>query len=106
MRHGDASGAREFFAQSIRHAEELLAQTPDLHETLDAKGLALCGLALCDDPQHVAAAMETYEAARQITSAAGTVQDALLHFDALAVTDTENLLASVRPFVAGKVPEE
>jgi len=99
VRRGDRPGARVLFADSIRRSDELLAQTPELYEMLQAKGLALCGLALCDGPQHVPAAIEAYRAARTITSAAGIVQDALMLFDALAADDTANLLAPVRPTV-------
>ena len=106
VRRGDRTGAREFFADSIRRADELLAQTPELYEMLQAKGLSLCGLALCDGPEHVPAAIEAYRAARRITSAAGIVQDALMLFDALAAADTANLLAPVRPAIGQAAQEE
>ena len=99
VRRGDRTGARVFFADSIDRADQLLAQTPELYEMLQAKGLALCGLAICDGPQHVLAGTEAYRAARKITSAAGIVQDALMLFDALAAADIDNLLDAVRPAV-------
>ncbi|MBI5652999.1 MAG: hypothetical protein HZC40_21510 [Chloroflexi bacterium] len=39
----DPSG---FFRAAIAHADALLAQTPELYAALDAKGIALCGLAI------------------------------------------------------------
>jgi len=69
-------------------------------------GLAVCGLALCDCPQHVPAAIEAYCVAHRITSAAGIVQDALMLFDALAAADTANLLAPVRPAIGQAAQED
>ena len=47
LRQGERETAQEAFTKSIAQADEILAKTPDYYSALDAKGLALCGLALC-----------------------------------------------------------
>jgi tetratricopeptide (TPR) repeat protein len=94
--------AQSHFAEAIRHAEALLTETSQLYAALEAKGLSLCGLALCEDSRHLVAAQDSYRAARTVTSADGVVRQALLMFDALAVADTTHLLATVRPLIAGQ----
>lgn len=96
--------AQNNFAEAIRQADALLMQTPQLYAALEAKGLSLCGLALCEGSRHLVAALECYRAARVVTSADGVVQQALLLFDVLALADTTDLLASVRSVVAGESP--
>ena len=46
LRQGERETAQEAFTKSIAQADEILAKTPDYYSALDAKGLALCGLAL------------------------------------------------------------
>jgi hypothetical protein len=38
------------FTKSIAQADEILAKTPDYYSALDAKGLSICGLLICDLP--------------------------------------------------------
>ncbi|MEO8358150.1 MAG: tetratricopeptide repeat protein [Chloroflexota bacterium] len=47
LRQGDVSAAHQSFTRAIAQADEILAKTPDYYSALDAKGLALCGLAVC-----------------------------------------------------------
>ena len=49
LRQGERETAQEAFTKSIAQADEILAKTPDYYSALDAKGLALCGLAICVD---------------------------------------------------------
>ena len=70
---------------------------------LDAKGLALCGLALCTaDRSLVVEAKAAYAAARAIISAKGVVGRVLQLFDGLAVADTSGLLLGVREVAGGQ----
>ena len=48
LRQDDRPAAREAFAAAVAAADGILAQTPEFFGALDAKGLACCGLALCD----------------------------------------------------------
>ncbi len=48
LRQGERETAQEAFAKSIAQADEILAKTPDYYDALDAKGLSICGLAICD----------------------------------------------------------
>ena len=66
------------------------------------KGLALCGLALCEDERHLPAAEEAFAAARKITRAKGVVASVLNLFDALAVADKERNPAPARKAAEGE----
>lgn len=100
--HGDGITAHESFAAAMRRANTLLAHTPQLYNALDAKGLALCGLALIEGNQHLPAAIEAYRAARAINKDAGAVARVLRLFDALAVADAGGMLAGVRAAAGGE----
>jgi len=127
LRQGDASAARQAFTRAIAQADEILAKTPDYYSALDAKGLSICGLLICDlrlksdvrgavsapnddapktgqgDPAPtVDEAIKTFRAARKIAPHAGVVKSVLRLFDELAKCDTEGLLEGVREAVEGK----
>ncbi|HLO16813.1 MAG TPA: tetratricopeptide repeat protein, partial [Anaerolineales bacterium] len=110
LRKGERETAQEAFAKSIAHADEILAKTPDFYSALDAKGLALCGLALCaDDGQltidrgkTIAEAVETFRKARKIAPHAGVVKSMLRLFDELVKCDEEGILKDVRQAVQGQ----
>ncbi|MCB0111424.1 MAG: hypothetical protein KDE53_36130, partial [Caldilineaceae bacterium] len=112
LRLNQATAAQDSFTAAIAHANGLLAQTPQLYDALDTVGLAQAGLALCgaSNPvfvknrvaEHVTTAIESYSAARAITSAPGIVRRVLRLFDALAVVDTEGVLTDVRAAAAGE----
>jgi tetratricopeptide (TPR) repeat protein len=101
LRQGDGSTASEAFTRSIVQAVEILAKTPDYYDALDAKGLALCGLALCDGEQHIPAALETFRAARKIAPHAGIVERVLRLFEELVKCDEEGVLGEVRKAAEG-----
>jgi len=48
LRQGERETAQEAFTKSIAQADEILAKTPDYYSALDAKGLSICGLLICD----------------------------------------------------------
>ncbi|MCB0123346.1 MAG: tetratricopeptide repeat protein, partial [Caldilineaceae bacterium] len=112
LRLDQPTAAQESFTMAIAHANGLLGQTPELYAALDTVGLAQAGLALCgaSNPvfvknrvaEHVTTAIESYSAARAITSAPGIVRRVLRLFDALAVVDTEGVLTDVRAAAAGE----
>ena len=129
LRQGDETAARQAFKHTITQAEEILDKTPEYYETLDAKGLALSGLAICDfrlkiddgrgavsTPNDapiaigrdnlaptVNDAIETFRKVREIAPHAGIVKQNLRLFDELAKGDTEGVLEGVRKAVEGKV---
>ncbi len=107
----DSSGlgdAREAFTAAIQHADALLAQTPELYDALDAKGVALCGLSLCGTGEgkgaiqlrpYVSDAVAAFRAARAINRDAGIVARVAWLLDALALADpngTEKLTEARR----------
>ncbi len=106
LRQGNPAPAREAFASALEHAEALLARTPDLYDLLDAKGLALAGLALlasdtAEAEALVSQAVEAFRAARVACAAAGVVGRVLRLLDALAVADVEGRLQDIRAAAQG-----
>lgn len=95
LRQGERTAARQAFTTALRHANKLLAQTPQLYNVLDAKGLALCGLVLCEGRQHLASAQQAFQAARAINANAGTVARVVCLFEALALADENGSLTEV-----------
>ena len=92
--------------QGLEETEKLLEMSANNLSALETKALSLCGLALCDDPKylttHSTIAKQAFQAARNITQAKGTVTQLLNRFDALALADTENILAPLRKVAAGE----
>jgi len=104
LRRGDIDAAKMAFMEAVVKADTILARTAQLYDALEAKGLALCGLAILGDPT-IEDAKSAYRAARKITTAKGIVGRVLQLFDALAVADTAGVLAGVRDVAAGKESE-
>jgi tetratricopeptide (TPR) repeat protein len=102
LRQGDRPAALEALSSALKEADSLLSRNPKKYDSLDVKGLALCGLALCEDIKHLPAAKEAFEEARAISSAPGVVQHILRLFDALAVADTVGVLRGIRRAAAGE----
>jgi len=96
LRQGDVEAARKAFDAAVDLADRVLARCDRNWEALDAKGLALSGLALLTGRNGLNAAVATFEAARQATSDAGLVRRILRQLDLLAPADTEALLERVR----------
>ncbi|RIK40647.1 MAG: hypothetical protein DCC55_14325 [Chloroflexi bacterium] len=101
LAQSDHQAARIAFQAANTATDLLLMHNPRNYLALDAKGLALCGLTLCEGESRVPAAIAAYRAARAATVAPGIVGRALRLFDALAVADVDGVLAPVRPVVAG-----
>ncbi len=104
LRQGERETAQEAFSKSIAQADEILAKTPDYYSALDAKGLALCGIAIVGATQWVAPtddAIQTFRAARKIAPHAGVVKSVLRLFDELVKCDEEGVLKGVREVIAG-----
>jgi tetratricopeptide (TPR) repeat protein len=103
LRQGDSVSAKNAFKAAVVASDALLGHNEQNYGALDAKGLALCGLALCDeDTNYIPDAISSYEAARSITRAPGIVGRVLQLFDELAKADTQGLLSGVREAAGGK----
>lgn len=107
LRQGDEVAAREAFVRAIEQADEILSKTAEYYDALDAKGLALCGLALTTGDSHLKddchlQAIETFRTARKIAPHAGIVKSVLRLFDELVKCDTDGILKDVRSAVEGK----
>ncbi|HKS39079.1 MAG TPA: tetratricopeptide repeat protein, partial [Blastocatellia bacterium] len=101
LRQQDCVAAQEAFAAAVTESDQLLDYSMQNFAALDSKGLALCGLALCDQVNRAQDAIEVYKAARAINKDAGIVNRVLRLFDALAVADDKGLLAGVRDAAGG-----
>ena len=101
IRQGRAAEAQAAFSEALAVAEASLKRTAQNLAALDTKALALCGLALCGDPNRAVAAAAAYRAARETSSAKGVIAAALKRFDALAAADTGGILAGVRDSAGG-----
>jgi len=114
LRQGEHAAAQEAFAAAVAQADALLAHTPQYYAALDSRGLALCGLALCEarNPRNqvsgrnlVSEAAAAFRAARAINRDAGIVSRVLRLFDALAAVDTAGVLEGVRAAANGQMNE-
>jgi len=105
LRQGDGAAAPEAFAAAVAQADALLTHTPQYYAALDSRGLALCGLALCEAGNLVSEAVAAFRAARAINRDAGIVKRVLRLFDALAAVDTAGVLAGVRAAANGRINE-
>ena len=108
LRQGERKTAQEAFTRSIAQADEILAKTPDYYSALDAKGLSICGLTICDfgltiegREELLAEAVKTFKRARKIAPHAGVVKSVLRLFDELVKCDEEGVLKGVREVIAG-----
>ncbi len=97
LRQGAGPAAREAFNAAVAQADQMLAHSAQNYGALDARGLALCGLALGGDVESagISGAIDAYRAARAINREAGVVGRVLRLFGALAAADTEGVLAGV-----------
>ena len=103
LRQGDRAPAHEAFEAAVEASDILLAHIDTNYDAMDAKGLALCGLALCEgESNYIEEAIHAYTKARSITRAPGIVGRVLGLFDELARADTQGLLAGVREAAGGK----
>ena len=101
LRQSELVAASEAFARGLTEADGLLAFSGENVSALDHKGLALCGLALCEDGRHLPLAEGAFAAARKITRAKGLVAGVLNLFDALAHADKDGILARMRKAAEG-----
>jgi tetratricopeptide (TPR) repeat protein len=122
LRQGEEVAARGAFVRAIGQADEILSKTAEFYSALDAKGLAICGLAICgedggrktvdggsenlDDGQRSTVyrqqAIETFRKARQVAPHAGVVKSVLRLFDELVKCDKDGTLKDVRKAAEGK----
>ena len=100
LRQGDRTIAQEMFEAAVQQVDGLLAYNKS-YLILDSKGLALCGLALCEDDKYLAAAINTYKEARTIARDAGVIGRVQRLFDALAQADGAGILNRVRATAVG-----
>jgi len=124
LRQGERETAQEAFMKSIAQADDILAKTPEYYSALDAKGLSICGLLICDlrlkidgrgnpsgqtetpdESRRVAPtvndAIETFKKARKIAPHAGVVKSVLRLFDELVKCDEAGILKDVRKAAEG-----
>ena len=102
LRAGDQAAAQQAFAAALTEADHMFAQTPGVYAALDTKGLALCGLMLCDGMDRVAAASQAYRQARALTQAPGIIQRTTVRsLEALIVNHLDGRLSPVQAAARG-----
>jgi hypothetical protein len=94
--------AAEAFQTAISHADVMLERCRQNYDALDAKGLALAGLAVLEGGQRPAEAIATFQAARAITTAPGVIGRVRGLLDLLAPADAAGVLAGVRAAADGE----
>lgn len=100
LRLGDVEPAREAFTAAITEAETLLGYCEKNFGALNAKGLSLCGLVLCEkNQQHIQTAVKAFEAAQKINKDPGYMKNLLSLFDEMAKEDKEGVLTEVREYL-------
>ena len=102
LRQGDRAAAAEAFSAAIAHAGVMLDRCEQNYDALDAKGLALAGLAVLEGSQGTAEAIAAFQAARAITSAPGIVAGVKRLLDALKSVDTAHILTGVYEAASGQ----
>jgi tetratricopeptide (TPR) repeat protein len=102
LRLGDREEARTRFSAALEQANEMLEWNAKHFAVLEIKGLALCGLLVCDGvPDLLSQATAAYNEARALTKDAGVVKRALRLFDGIGAAAPGGLLHVVRPAVEG-----
>jgi tetratricopeptide (TPR) repeat protein len=102
LRRSETSRARDTFREAVTRADDLLEREARNLGALDAKALALCGLAISEDASLVAAAVEAYRAARAVNSDPGVITSVLQDLHALAPADPTRLLQRARAAAGAK----
>jgi len=97
----DVAAARGAFATALAQAETMISRCADNFNELDIKGDALCGLAVCGEPERLAAAKEAYVRARAINRDVGAVRTVLRGFDTIAAASPGGLPVDVRAAASG-----
>ncbi|MEU8284162.1 glycosyltransferase [Micromonospora sp. NPDC048905] len=95
FRLGDEDKARMAFFQAFAKSDERFSRDQHDYQMLNARGLALCGLALLRERQ-VQDAIDAYESARAITCAPGVIRRNHLHLDLFGPHADQAILAQVR----------
>jgi tetratricopeptide (TPR) repeat protein len=104
LRQGAVAMAQEALANAQQACDDMLVKATEYYTVKDARGLALCGLALLDqDASKVEAAKAVFREVRSYTSELkGHIKRVQRLFDALAQADSTGLLAGVRAAIAGE----
>jgi tetratricopeptide (TPR) repeat protein len=101
LRNGDRALARSGFEEAHREAMRLRQRHKRHLGALDGDGLALCGLALCDEPAWLDQAVASFGAARTVSSERGVVCRIVRLLDELRVADEQGLLSNARKAALG-----
>jgi tetratricopeptide (TPR) repeat protein len=101
LHQGDTRSAQRAFSDALSAANALIEEASDNLSALDTKGLALCGLALAENPRRADEAAATFRAARAVSRAPGIVGRVLRTFDVLATADELGTLDRIRSEASG-----
>jgi tetratricopeptide (TPR) repeat protein len=102
LRQGDCDTGQRSFTTSLQHIRAMNDKSHPLYQDIFTTGLALCGLAICENAAYVSIAKTTFGEARAICAEKGVIQWITQLFDALAKADSNGLLREVRPCITGE----
>jgi tetratricopeptide (TPR) repeat protein len=102
LRQGQDLLSQQCFTTSAKYADAQCHNNLDDYANIDCKAVALCGLVLTGQPDQLPDAIALFGKARAITTAPGIVARTLRLFDAIAVKDISQLLATARSAAQGK----
>jgi tetratricopeptide (TPR) repeat protein len=105
LRQENRGAAREAFTAAVEQARMADSYGEPGFAVLDAKALALSGLALIEGVDRLPDAVAAYRAARALTQAPGVVARALRLLDALVPADPSGLLVAARDAARGEKPD-
>lgn len=101
LHKGDHSKAQNAFTSTIKITDSRLAYTPELHDDLNRRAIAGCGLVLCGQKEHLSESIDCFHKARQIVSLPGSLFANLRLLDALITLDKEGILRDARLAIVG-----
>jgi hypothetical protein len=101
-RRGDNDGARNAFRKADSKASRQYQGNEHDFQFLDVYGLVTCGLALLGEPSYRATAVAAYRAAREITTAPGAVERALMLLRQFEPLADPRILDEVRAAAKGE----
>ena len=102
LRQQDRAAAEAAFREAADQADRFLKASPRYYLALDAKGLALSGLALASDSEDLEPAIQAHRQARSVAADRGIVRRVARLYDELAPTDPDGRLAEVRGVATGQ----
>jgi tetratricopeptide (TPR) repeat protein len=100
LRQGKLEPAHEAFTTAITEVETLLGYCGKNFSALNAKGISLCGLVLCEKNKgYIQSAIKAFQSAQKINKDPGYMINLLCLFDEMIKEDKKSVLKKVRKYL-------